>query len=904
MRAMAASLGRFVDVRRGEGTTLVRAAAALFLLITGHTALETARDALVLTAFPARDLALVYVAVAIGVLPASALTSRAVARLGTARTLRAGLVACAGLLVTLFLAKAGTATLLALYVTAALVGTVVVPLFWTLLGAIFSVTQGRRLLGPVSAAGLLGAASGSLVAVAAVRFAPVNSLLLVTAAALAIAYFVLPRAEPVAARESPGVSRASVRGEPFLRRIALLVALSTVTFLLLDYSFKTTLAHSVAPERLPAFVARYYAALNVLALVLHAAIVRLTVRRASLSTALLVTPVLFVAGAVACLAAGGARAAVLAIKGVDGTVRHSLHRVASELLYFPLSPEARARAKPLIDGALVRTIQGALGLVLFGAGIARPPTPRVLGIALLLVAMAWLATAWTTRAPYLALLRRSVVGETYLPFSGAKAPLDLETAEGLVEHLSHEDPRLVEAAMNALAGRGRLRLVPGLILLHDNDAVLTRALSLFGESSRTDWYALARKRLVDPRESIRRAAGRALAQHSRLDPKDVADEPSAAARGYAAVHAALARDGVDPVGDAMVAALLARTDAAGDDARLGMLAAIGLSKPNARLESLLRRLAAERGSTREWRMEVAQAARAQRAAYALPVLVSLLDHRDGRDVVRSAIASFGADAVRVLRDALRDPAVPRPVRVHVPNTLTRIGTKEAAEALLDTLESGADGLVRYKALCALGRMIGEHRTKVDRTRVERQALKNVIEHFRLLGLRARLDASPLHVPTRVSGRDPTERLLLGMLNDKLRQSLERAFRLIKIAHPHEDIHGVHDAFLSGDKRVRANATELLDTTLRRTRVPRLRALLRVLGEEATIDETLERAAPLLEEQPAKTRDDAIARLACDRDSMIAALARLHAASLAGESARVVIDSRALGAIELAWGGAP
>ena len=137
------------------------------------------------------------------------------------------------------------------------------------------------------------------------------------------------------------------------------------------------------------------------------------------------------------------------------------------------------------------------------------------------------------------------------------------------------------------------------------------------------------------------------------------------------------------------------------------------------------------------------------------------------------------------------------MRIHIPNTLTQFGSPSASRRpLLETIESEADGLVRYKALRALGRIVSERRLKVDRERSLRLALANVVEHFRLLGLRAAFEASLLLGPTVSAGRIAPERLLVGLLDDKLRQSLERTFRLIKIAMPGEDVHRIHDAIRS------------------------------------------------------------------------------------------------------------
>jgi len=42
---------------------------------------------------------------------------------------------------------------------------------------------------------------------------------------------------------------------------------------------------------------------------------------------------------------------------VDGSLRHSIHRITTELVYLPLPHGARERAKPFIDGVLARGAQ-------------------------------------------------------------------------------------------------------------------------------------------------------------------------------------------------------------------------------------------------------------------------------------------------------------------------------------------------------------------------------------------------------------------------------------------------------------------------------------------------------------------------------------------------------------------
>jgi hypothetical protein len=125
----------------------------------------------------------------------------------------------------------------------------------------------------------------------------------------------------------------------------------------------------------------------------------------------------------------------------------------------------------------------------------------------------------------------------------------------------------------------------------------------------------------------------------------------------------------------------------------------------------------------------------------------------------------------------------------------------------------------------------------------------------------------------------TYRLLAGLLDDKIRQSKERAFRLLKIAHPREDIHRVYRATYSSDKRARANAGEFLDALLRRRDQQQLRELVRVICDDLPVEEQVRRGAQLAKFEVLPSRDSALADAMRNPDVKLAALAALHAVAL-------------------------
>jgi AAA family ATP:ADP antiporter len=863
---------RIFDVRDGEGgEALWGFAALLMLIITGHTVLEAARDALLLAGPGPRALGIVYMAIALCAWPAAALTARVSERFGARASLIGTLAVAACAPVALFAVPAGTPSALAVYVVSGLIGSIVVPQFWTLVGKVLTPSQGRRLFGLIAAAGVVGGVLGSGAAAACLLVLPVRALLLVSSALLAAAGAFLLRLRRRADRTprgSPTVVAADDHGNrALLAHIAASVALSTATLLVLDYTFKSSLSRSLPGPAIGPFVARYYLALNAVSLLVQLFLGGAIVRRVGVMAAVALTPALIWFGALGVLGSGGSLAAVLLMKAVDGGLRFSLHRITGELVYLPVPVQIRQRYKPLIDGALARgsqTVTGAALLLLGGSWLLGP---KPLALCVMTLAGAWLASVVSMRTPYLALLRRAISSGT-LHAQDSPEPLDLESAKLLVQHLAGEDPYEVVGAMNALFRRGHGGFVPALVLLHPEEAVLVQALGHFGASDRSDWMPIAARLLVDAREGVRMAAARALARRGALDSKRLAEDVGPRVRGYAIVDLAL-REGVEDVldDDRVAAQIDARAEGA-EFARLGMLAAIADAGPDAALARLLSALGDMLGSSPESVTLFARAAAKQHAARMIPRLVELLALRDGREAVRSALVSFDGDGLEAVWWALRDTARPRSFRIHLPKTIARFGSKAAMDHLLEGLETEEDGLVRYKSIRALEVLVERASIVPDRLRVERLAREALVRHLRLLEERVALG----DVPAAGTRAQLSLRLLAGLLEDKLRQSLERALRLLAVAHPQEDFRLVRIACMSSDPYARANAGELLDALLPHRDQWPLRTLLRLITDDLSPAARAARAEPLLHRRVPAGRDDVLRGLMHDRDPVVAALA--------------------------------
>ena len=918
---------RFVDLREGEARPVAQSFLVLFLLIAGHTTLETARDALFLTALPPSQLNLVYIALAGLSFVVAAGSTRLARAFGRRNALIATLCVAAFTTVLLHAMTKTPRVVMSLYVFSGLVGAVLSPQFWLLAAQMFTSAQGRRLFGPIASGGVVGGVAGAGTAALLLSRLPVTALLLVAAAAflgtaLILTTLALPLDEDEApargdsmlppspslpgAAGTPSLGPAlgtgayslskpppppvSLMRQPFVLRVALLVGITTAAVLTVDYLFKSTAARQIPPEKLGEFFARYYAVMNVLSLLVQIFLASRIIRRFGVAGSAAVTPFLLFLGGVASLLTGGRLLPVLATRMVDGGTRYSLNRVATELLYLPMPQETRERAKSLIDTVLARAVQAATAAILFGLSLGHMLHPRLLALIVAVLCLAWTVIAVGMQRPYLGLFR-SALASGKLRFDEEVTEIDLSAAEALVEAMASPEPVRVIAAMNLLEQRSRGKLIPALILYHDDESVLDRALEIFGPSDRSDWIPLGERLLTDKRESVRVAAVRALAKHGveKALTRGLEDL-SSTVQAYAAFYLALRSDEPDLAAHPRLAVMVKAPGDFGDAARRILLTAIADAADPRSVTLVLAIAHSKRLDRSEQTMSLlAHAMEALNDPRFVGFFVERLGERPARDAVRRALVAQGEPALAALETASLAPETSRRVRTHIPRTIADFGTQPALDFLTKRLTDEKDGLVRYKIVRALGHIVASHELKINRRAVDVETRKNLIDHLQLTALRVALEkASPTGTV-----QPPAERFLVDLLRDKQAQALERAFRLLKIAHKHEDIHRVNIAALSTDRRVRSNAGEFLDTLLAgggRDGADRqgLRELFRLVVDDLTPEQRVQRAAELLPDAP-RSRDDALKKLIDDQDDAIATLASYYALSLGEATLRATVE---------------
>ena len=887
---MIAVLRRFVDIRVDERRAVLLCALVLFSMVAGHMMLETARDALFLGKLAASRLPLVYGALAGLALVATTASDQLVRIAGRRNALVATLtLAVYGTVLFYLLPKTGP-VVFALYLWSGLIGTVVVIQFWIFAAQLFTVEQAKRVFGLLAA----GGARGALVGASASKVilwvdAELPTLLVTGAGMFMLSAFVLTsfRSDSgglaASDRKSAGGSLARLLSRyPYLGRLIGLIIIATATVLIVDYMFKEAATRNVTD--LGGFFATYYAIFAAASLVFQVVGAGFLLRRLGVLTSLLVMPVLLLFGGAGTALLGGVLMGAILTKGVDGAMRHSLHRVSTELLWMPLPAAVRERAKGLLDGGLNRGTQAVTAALLLGLATLGWATPMILGAVVAGLSLIWVVLALSLRRPYVNLYRQGLARRNV----DSLAELDLNSLEVLVEALSSDDDREVIAAMSLLAAKGRQRLIPSLILYHGSTEVLLEAMRLVATEDRDDWIPIARKLLSHADERVRANALAALARRGKL-PEDLSrsmDDVSAAVRARATFWQ-VQLDGVDSAAaDPKVRALLDNPEAG--EAVAELLRAIAEDGDGRWSDVVLERV--ESTDPEIGRLAVS-ATGVLRDPRFIPVLISRLGRRDGRAAVRAALLAMGDPALEALIEALRDRSTSTQIRVHLPRSIALFKTPEAARFLLEHLAVERLGVVRYRILRVLSRLVVDIGLRLPREPIIERLGVNLREYFRLLALSAPLSRGTYELPPEAV---ESSELLRGLLEDKQTQALERCFLLLQMAHPTEDISAIAAAVAGADRRTRANALEFVDNlTMGYRRYPggaEVRDRLRLALDELAPDAKLDRLDPTLEIARPESYDKSIIALAHDNDQTTASIAVYHALLLDAPHLRSEVEA--------------
>jgi AAA family ATP:ADP antiporter len=728
-----------------------------------------------------------------------------------------------------------------------LFGLVATSLIWLLANTVFDPREARRVFGFIGAAGIAGAILGGSFTEVAAPVLGTHNLLLVCLVALlgctALTRIPKPLPERRASqrsqrRETHGALSA-VRRSQLLSTMVPLVGLAGLVSVLIDIQFNSVVDESFATtDAKAAFFGRFFAVLYGLAFLFQLLLAPRILRKTGVGTALFVLPAALAAGSVALLLAPVMLTAVVA-KAADGGLRHSLYRSATEILFLPVPVALKQKAKIMLDSTIdnVGTGLGALLALLLTVGLSLHY--RYLSVLAVCAAVLWLGAAWRARRAYVDEFRQALSRRQIDPDQLRTQLSDAASVSSLVATLQGSNPRQLAYALDMLATVSNPAVVPPIRRLLDHPAAAIRARAVLALQQQPDTSALAavESLLQDPDECVRVEAMHYICTRQRRSDTDrmrrflATGDPQIQAAALGCIARYGGPEGAALLTDEFVGSVLAQDGPERVTMRCQLARALGHAPAAQSLKHLQLLCADESTEVIEATIEAAGHARHLDLA---PWLVEQLANRAVRAAAGRALVSFGEQTLPALSAALEQRS---PASSITPRQLIRVLGRINSQAAVDLLTRHLMDAPEPQRLAPL-KALNKLRTSFPRLVFDAGRLGPLLaEETRRC---AELRASGQHWPE--PSRSPGERLLECALREKRADSLQRAFRILGLLYPPQDIYHAYLGVVSGNRIARASAVEFLDNVLERVT---MRALLPMLEPESadTTSRTAPRAAP-------------------------------------------------------------
>lgn len=800
-----------------QARSMVKAGLFFFAFVAGVTAFKSATNALFLARRNPADLPYLYLSTALVITLVTVGLGRQLARMPAKPVLRRGVLWVSGLLLVLSALAAFDVrpALGVLYVAGEAYATAISVLLWARLGEVFDVRSAKRVFGAIAAAGMAGAVLGGLSVKAFAHVVPSAVWCFFAALSLLAVRPLLGRG--VGGGQIHRKKLSVVEGlsyavkDRYPRGVALLVLLLAVQTAAVDFVFRTQAAAIERGDE--AALASLFGGLNAVvgvgAILFQFGLTRPLLSRLGVFAFLSVVPVLSL-GAVGAAAAWPASFwPIFALKTFEMMGSLSLNQPALGLLYNPMPVQTRDAVRAMVDGA-VKKLGGAVGGVLLLAFGAALQGSLLLAL-VAGMALLLLVMVRALRPAYLAALERKLGARIASPGSGIDVS-DRATRERLVRTLAEdEDGGRVLAALAVLEraeDQDLSPLVPRL-LSHPDVRVRAQAIAHIQDHPDPSYAALLMQVIRRDSRAPTAEAARALAL---VDPE-----------GARLVLEPFLEPGPGPRGDARL--LCAAIEALLPDGeggqtrgspraveRLQELLARGRAAPSAERREVVRLLGHLGPGPFAWR------------------LASYLDDLD-RTVQRLAIQSAGRALDPALPPKLAHRLEDRRVRREVIEALAAYGD-EVVPFLAETLDDrrlptslrvhlprvlrriGTDAAIEAMLFsnvrddAFLRHVTVQELARVRKERPEARFDRERLQQATLRRLKAYAHYRPIALDLAAGG--PPYTLLRRATEDRVRQNLQNAVTLLGILYDPAVMATVQRGLERGAV---ADALELLDVTL-------------------------------------------------------------------------------------------
>ena len=670
--------------------------------------------------------------------------------------------------------------------------------FWMLVNDVFNPREAKRLIGFFGSGGLLGGILGALLT-GVIAFDHSDKLLIISTGILILGVFVvnyifiwqrkkkhITYKADIKSKEG-GQERAkagfidlfkTVRNNYYLSLLAGVMILTFTITTFIDYQSKTVI--SVLKPKMPemtGFFGYFYAVLLVFPFFLQLFMTSKIIKRYGIRFALLLFPLVLLL----CSFCIGLFPTILffaiAIKAGDKSLSYSLNQSVRELLYIPVSPDLKNKAKIFIDMFLNRFAKLIAALILMVFLIRPSENPehwiirvRIVSIITVVFIIAWVIFNLKVSKEYTNTIKKKLELKWDRADRLVAEKVDVDYTKLIFDTIESRNRSSVLYAMNLFDLIKQDKLTPEVkkLISFKSDEVKVASLGGLFESGETVW-------LPETED----------AQEEEVLEKDIEEIMSLD------VYQEVMKDYVEKA--------LTDKSIESETTKMEVAKALGLMDEHSLLSQKLEELLWDE-SPEVSRYALESVAKLKKKEY-VPVLIQKLISPITREDASSALEKYGSKIVGTLADYMGDKEENLELRKRVASILASVGTQDAADFLTWELEEDRE------------EMDAELIDSLDKVRSEKPDIQ-----FQETIVRAKIfkeikrycqDIIELYDLISTGKKEEREKTL----QKDLSVSFMNTFRLLGLIYPHEDIIKAFQNIRTETKDSVAYAVELLDNIL-------------------------------------------------------------------------------------------
>jgi len=783
-------LARIAKIKKGEETITLLLFSYFFFITAPYTIIKALRTSELLNAYGIKALPPAYLLTAILTGFVVVLHSKIQVRVSKQLLIISSLVffILTGMLFWLFFTSTGDWLRLIYWPWANILVVVLMTHFWITVNEIFNPREARRLIGFFGSGGLLGGVFGGLLVKLLAEVISTHLLLFAFGMFIACIFVIkaifsyaekLPHYDKPekTKKEFPNTHKVgfidsfqAVRKNHYLVLIALLVTVSMIVSTSIDFQFNSLVNDTIkSKDNMTAFYGLFYSLLMLFAFFLQLLMTSKLIKRFGIKITLFLSPLILFIGSIGIAAAPLLGMAIF-LKGSEKSLSLSLNQSIREILYIPVSPELKFKAKVFIDMFLNRFAKGICAILLFILTYFHLGISYISILSIIFLGI-WVILNLKISLEYVSIVKENIKIKWVSGDKAVSEKLDVDYTKLIFDTLESKNRSSVLYALHVFDLLQHEKLSPEVKQVISQKSDTLKAISI------GDMFG---------------AEGALVISESEEDfDKDILKTD---------INEIMSLDAYQKVMKIHADKVMDKSKEA-EIEKMELAKAIGLMNPDSPMADKLETLIYD-DSPEVSRYAIESAAKLKQIKF-IPALIHLLGNPLTRGDAISALIKFGPTAISTMGKFMEDSKKDLKQRKAVVEVFANIHSKETVDILLNELEKRSSDL-DLEVINSLDKIRSENPNIHFRTRVVKRKTFLFIKKY----CRIFIELQELNSAKK-------NRELMEKMRKELSISLISIFKLLGLYYHQVDIIKAYQNIKTGTKHSIAYAIELLDNILKK-----------------------------------------------------------------------------------------